>query len=45
MKKSISLMDRYRCLNDSELCDLIHLISNRFSKFILVGDFNFNDID
>jgi len=31
--------------NDSELRDLIHLISNRFSKFILVGDFNFNDID
>ena len=25
--------------NDSELCDLIHLISNRFSKFIIVGDY------
>ena len=25
--------------NNSELCDLIHLISNRFSKFIIVGDY------
>ena len=31
--------------NDSVLCDLIHLISNRFSKIILAGDLNFNDID
>ena len=31
--------------NDSALYDLIQLISEKFANFVLVGDFNFNDID
>ena len=28
-----------------ELCDLIGLLSKKYAKFLLVGDFNFNDTD
>ena len=31
--------------NDNALCALIESVSTKFSNFILVGDFNFNDID
>ena len=31
--------------NDNALCDLIESVSKKISNFILVGDFNFNDID
>jgi len=31
--------------NDKELCDLMLLLSKQFVNFIIVGDFNFNDID
>jgi len=31
--------------NDTELYDLIQLISKKFANFMLVGDVNFNDID
>ena len=30
--------------NDEELCKLIHYISNEYTHFILVGDFNLCDI-
>ena len=31
--------------NDMELCDLIGVLSKKYAKFLLVGDFNFSDID